>query len=622
MHFHIKRQALAIASCFLPFIVTAQTTAPISQLDNIVVTPSRQAQLQKDVVGDISVISSIELEKAGQNSLVDLLGKQPGVQVYSSGGPQGPAGVSLRGTEARHTLVLVDGLRINNSSIGGISWQALDPATIEQVEIIRGAASGLYGSDAIGGVINIITKKAGEDRPFAAWGNVGVGSYDTFKSSIGFSGAAAGFDYSLSSSMAESGGFNASNLDSGPFTYHPDTDGYSQHTLSASLGYRWRPGQHLGVTAYNGYMNGDFDAGTYSHPAFSITRQQAYTLTSTNEITDYWESTLRFGLTKGASDSRTGGNASTSSLLQRSYLWQNSFKINDNHQVSSIFERQEERPSSDAHYTVSTRNTNAVGAIYIGTFGPAHIQANLRNDNVSGYGNRATGGLALDYDLSDEWQVGMSGNTGFKAPTFTDMYAPYQWGFSGNPNLKPERSRNVEARLKYNTADTQIGLVIYQNKIKDLIDPYVCLNGDFNNCTTQNVASATIRGATITAVYQYENTTFRASADFMNAKDNTTGNQLARRARQVYNVGIDHRIGLLSLGAEYQFTGKRYSNADNSQETRMGGYSLMNLTAGYDFTKNVGVQVRWNNVLDKKYSSNYGYNMPRSNVFVNLAWRM
>lgn len=620
MHSHIKRQALAIASCFLPFIASAQTTAPVSQLENIVVTPSRQAQLQKDVVGDVSVISSAELQKAGQSSLVDIINKQPGVQVYTSGGPQSITGVSLRGANPLHTLVLVDGLRINNSSTGSVSWQALDPATIERVEIIRGAASSLYGSDAIGGVVNIITKKTGEDRPFAAWGNVGVGSYDTFKSSIGFSGAAAGFDYSLSTSMAESGGFNASNPDSGQFTYHPDTDGYSQRSLSASLGYRWSPGQHIGITAYNGYMNGDFDAGAFSHPAFSITREQAYTLTSTNEITDSWESVLRFGFTKGNSDSRTSGTAYTSSILNRSYLWQNNFKINDNHQISTILERQEERPGSDTTYSVSSRNTNAAGLIYTGTFGPAHLQANLRNDNISGYGNRPTGGLALNYDLSNEWQIGIAGNTGFRAPTFTDLYAPYQWGFSGNPNLKPERSRNIEAHLQYSTANTQIGLVVYQNKIKDLIDGYVC---DTNfECTSQNTSRATIRGATLTAAYQYENTTFRASADFMNPRDDTTGKQLVRRARQVYNLGVDHRIGLFTVGAEYQYTGKRYYDTDNTPEMRLGGHSLMNLTAGYDFTKNVGVQVRWNNVLDKTYSNNYGYNMPRSNVFVNLSWRM
>lgn len=620
MQFHLKRQVLAIATCFLPFAVTAQTTKPVSQLDNIVVTPSRTAQPLKNVVGDISVISSEELQKAGQSSLVEVLGKQPGVQFYTSGGPQTVTGVSLRGANPLQTLVLVDGLRINNTSTGSVSWQALDPATIERIEIIRGAASGLYGSDAIGGVVNIITKKGVVDQPFAAWGNVGIGSYDTFKSSVGFSGSANGWDYSISSSMAESGGFNASNPDSGPFTYNPDSDGYSQHALSASLGYRWRPGQHIGLTAYNGYMNGDFDAGAFGQNAMAITRQQAYALTSTNEITDAWESVLRFGFTKGASDSRTNGVASTSNILQRSYLWQNNFKINENHRVSTVFERQEERPDAGASYTVNTRNTNAAGLIYNGSIGPAHIQANLRNDNISGYGNRATGGLALDYDLSDEWQVGIAGNTGFRTPTLTDLYAPLKWGFVGNPNLKPERSRNIEARLQYTTGVTQLGLVVYQNKIQDLIDGYVC---DTNfKCTSQNTSRATIRGATLTAAYTYENTTFRASADFMNPRDDTTGKQLVRRARQVYNLGVDHRIGLLTVGAEYQFTGKRYYDADNTPQQRLGGHSLVNLTAGYDFTKNVGVQVRWNNALDKKYSNNYGYNMPGSNVFVNLSWRM
>ncbi|MBP6020722.1 MAG: TonB-dependent receptor [Burkholderiaceae bacterium] len=612
MQKHLKRHSLAILTCFLPFAAAAQSTPPVSQLDSVVVTASRTPQPLKDVVGDVSVISSEELQKAGQSSLVDVLSKQPGVRLTNSGGPQTLTSVFLRGANSNHTLVLIDGIRVNGAVSGGVQWPAIDPATIERVEILRGAASSLYGSDAIGGVINIITKKSGEDRPFAAWGNVGIGSYDTFKSSVGFSGAADDWDYSLASSMAESSGFNATNPDAG-FLYDPDTDGYSQHALSGSLGYRWRPGQHIRLTAYNGYIDGDYDSGPSMTPVHGISRQQAYTLTSTNEITDTWESVLRLGFSKESYDNRGSYGDSLSQTIQRSYLWQNNIQLAENHKVSALLERIEERLHSTNEFAEDQRNTNAVGLIYRGDFGPAHLQASARNDNISGYGNKKTGSLALDFDLTSNWQIGVAGSTGFKAPTFESLYTPDGWG-TPNPNLRPEQSRNIEASLKYHDDTTLAGITVYQNKIKDLIV--------YDFAGSYNEDKATIRGVTLTASQEYGNTTLRASADFMNPRNDTNGKQLARRARQVYNVGVDHRVGFWTLGAEYQFTGKRYDDSNNTESRKLGGHSLLNLTAGYELTKNVGVQVRWNNVLDKDYSNTYGYNTQGSNVFVNLSWRM
>src|SRR5690606_27962674 len=272
-------------------------------------------------IGDVTVINKADLQKEGQNSVAEILAKQPGIQFYSSGGPQTATGVFLRGTNPSQTLVLIDGVRINSMTTGTVNWNAIDPATIERIEVVRGAASSLYGSDAIGGVINIITRKSGEDRPLSAWTNSGYGSDDTFKSSAGISGAQDGWDYALSASMADSSGFNATNFQSG--SYNNDRDGYSQHTLSGSLGYRWSPGHHLGLTAYNGYMDGDFDMGMGTLPAHAITRQQAYTLTSTDDITDRWQSVLRFGFSKEYGDSRSFGSAYTYDSLQRSYSWQN-----------------------------------------------------------------------------------------------------------------------------------------------------------------------------------------------------------------------------------------------------------------------------------------------------------
>jgi vitamin B12 transporter len=617
MPFTPTRLALAVLACALPAVAAAQTTNSVSTLDKVVVTASRTPQLEKDVLGDVTVIGKEELQKAGQNSVAEILARQPGVQINNTGGPQTVTSVFLRGAPSQHTQVLVDGIRINSFTTGATNWNAIDPALIERIEIVRGAGSSLYGSGASGGVVNIITKKGGEDRPLAAWGNIGLGSHGTFKSSLGISGAQADWDYALSTSMADSSGFSSTNATSG--SYNRDRDSYEQHALSASLGYRWMPGHHIGVTAYNGYINGEYDDGPSDQPnTYSITRQQSYSVTSTDDITARWQSVLRFGYSKESNVGDGSWGSSSFGSQQRSYSWQNNVKFTDNQNLSLILERLEERPDGGSTYVVNRRDTNSAGLVYRGDFDRHHIQASVRNDNVTGYGNETTGGLSYGLDLDDKWRVGVAASTGFQAPSFSSLYYPADPYFQGNPNLKPETSRNIEASVKYTTDTTRLGLTAYQNQIKNMIvdvpDPSTF------TFIPKNVNRATIRGLTFTAEQDFGRTTLRAGADIMNPVDDETGNQLQQRAKRVFRLGADHRIHDLTVGAEYQYTSRRYDDAAN--KTSLGGYSLVNLTAAYDFNENVGVQVRWDNVFDRGYTHIYGYNTPGSTVFVNLSVRM
>lgn len=628
---------LAAVCCLFPLAATAQsasTDAAVPTLRDIVVTASRSPEPLADVVGDVTVIGPKQLAEARGDSIAEIIGRAPGVQFTSNGGPQTVTSLFMRGANSAHTLVLIDGMRINGSTSGGVNFPAIDPALVERIEILRGAASSLYGSDAIGGVINIITKKGEQDRPLSAWANVGYGTYETAKSNLGLSGAAQGWDYSFSASAAGSKGFDAQrprySNDVPNDMHYPDKDGYRSHAVSGTLGYRWAEGHHIGLSAYNGYTDGDFDASGYdpvtwnSYPldnVYSLYRQQAYALTSTDRITDQWESVLRFGWNKDSVESRDPVSTNYTASQHRTFSWQNNWQFLPQHRLSLVTERVEERVQSNTRYDQSDRDTNAVALIYKGRIDRLHTQASVRNDNYTGYGNQTTGSLGLDFDLTDAWQVGVAGNTGFHAPTFNDMYYPG----SVNLDLKPEKSRNIEAHLAYTGERTQARLTLFQNKVRDLIVWDNALS------KSNNLDSATIRGITLSGEHDFGNTTLRASADFLDPRNDDpapgTNSQLIRRARQIFHVGIEHRIQALKLGAEYQYTGNRYDNVYNSatfktEQTRLGGYSLVNLTAAYDFSKSLGVQVRWNNVLDKDYVLVDGYNTPGSNVFVNLSWRM
>ncbi|WP_066456778.1 TonB-dependent receptor domain-containing protein [Castellaniella caeni] len=644
MSIPFSRRTLAAAICLFPLAATAQSqnsadapsTTPVSRLSEIVVTPSRMAEPLSDVVGDVTVIGPEQLANAPGESLAQIIGQAPGVQFTTNGGPQTATGLYLRGASTNQSLILIDGMRINGSTSGGAAFPAIDPAMVERIEIVRGAASSLYGSDAIGGVINIITKKGEQDRPLSAWANVGYGTYETSKSSLGLSGASDGWDYSLSASANDSKGFDATRKrmanNSDNLGHYADKDGYRSHAVSGTLGYRWAEGHRIGLTAYNSQIRGDYDAGSSVPDAYAFYRQQAYGVTSTDRITDWWESDLKFGFTKDGYDDRTYNTLFNS--LKRQYSWINTVTpIQDQH-LSLLLERQEERVESSTQYDQAGRNTNAVGLIYKGKFDRLHTQASVRNDNYTDYGNQATGSLGLDFDLTNAWQVGIAGNTGFRAPTFNDMYTPftdYGYGdiFQGNPNLKPEKSKNIEAHVQYQTEATLVRATIYQNRIRNLISGYV-FDPALGYNTAKNTSRATIRGLTLTGEQRLGDTTLRASADFLDPRNDTPqaaqgyfpaeGSTLLRRARQVFHASVEHRIQALKLGAEYEYTGNRYDDAAN--QTRLGGFSLVNLTAAYDFSKSLGVQVRWNNVFDKDYVLVDGYNTPGSNVFVNLSWRM
>lgn len=618
----VSLHAVGLLACTVPLWAHAQssTVPPVTQFDDIVITASRSPQEAKNVLGDVTVIDRDELTSAGQSSLAEVLSRSPGVEFSQSGGPQTNTSLFIRGANSNQTLVLVDGIRINSSTTGLAFLETFDPALLDRVEILRGSASSLYGADAIGGVVNILTQPpVGGDRPLSLSASIGYGSHDTTRTRLGLSGASNGWDYSLAAGYGQSRGFNATRKSN--YSYNPDRDGYYQNSVLGSLGYTWAPGHRIGLTAYNAYLNGQYDNGqSYETGEYfndrATTRQQVYALSSTDDINGWWQSVARVGFSK---DNQTNRNADSSYYSGTSrfgsekytYTWQNNFQLTREQRLSLVLERLEERVTGSTSYSPNDRDTNSVGAVYHVDTGNHHVQVNARNDRITTYGSETTGGLAYGYDLTPAWRIGAAANTGFKAPTFSDLYYP---GYS-NPDLNPERSRNVEASLRYTTEDTKLGLVVYRNKVRNLITSSAA-----TNYLPYNVDRATLKGITVSGEQRFGATTLRASADFADPENDETGKQLARRARQVYRLGADHRFGPLQVGTEVLVSGKRYDDAAN--QNRMGGYTLVNLLASYDVDKNLQAQLRWNNVLDKSYRLVDGYRTDGSNVFVNLTWRM
>jgi vitamin B12 transporter len=596
-------RCVALAFCLVSGHAMAQTTVP-----PLFVTASRTEQPLTDLLADVTRIGPEEIARAGPGGLSALLQHQPGIEIVTNGGPGSTSGVFMRGANTAQTLVLIDGLRVSSSTSGTTPLEAIPLDQIDHIEILRGPASSLYGADAIGGVIQIFTRRGGD--AFEANGGGGYGTYATSNVYGGVSGNGAdgAWRYALQAGHRQSDGFNAIfNPDN--FSYNPDRDGYHDENVSGSLSYRFAPEQEISAQAFRSRLNAQFDSG----PGFddrTITTVESYSIASRNRLTAFWTSEISAADTSDDSNSETSFGSSRFNTHQRLYSWQNDLMPGYGH-LTVLAERREEWLDSDIAYEVTSRNTNSVAGIYRLREGPQSLQASLRRDDSSQFGARTTGTIAYGYEFSANLRATASYGTAFKTPTFNDLYYP---GFS-NPALQPETSRNAEVALRYSGDTLSLGLVAYRNRVSDLI-VFQC-DADFN-CAPQNVANATLEGVTLELAGRVGEFSVKGSIDLQDPTDDSNGFLLPRRARRHAALSLTQDAGAMRLGAEVVASSARFDDAANTR--RMGGYALLNMVAEYYFTNRWSLLARLDNILDKHYELAADFNTPGANVFVGVRW--
>ena len=585
----------------------AQIDAKTTSLDRVVVTATRSQQPLIDLIADVSYIGAEDITRAGAQSVAELLARVPGVEIASNGGPGSTTSVFLRGANRGHTLVLIDGLRVGSSSDGATALEAIPLEQIDHIEILRGPASSLYGADAIGGVIQIFTRKSHGALSVNASG--GYGTYGTGIATAGISGGDdSGWRFALQAGARRSEGFNAIGNPEN-FSYNPDRDGYRDESASGSLGYRFAPDQELSVQFFRSRQNAQFDAGM-GFDDRTITTITTYSIASRNRLASFWTSRLEAGEGDDDSVSQTGFGPARFKTRQRQYAWQNDFALPQG-ALSMALERREERLNSDAGFAVTSRDTNAVVGVWQWRGGAQALQANLRRDDSSQFGARTTGALAYGYDVGSGFRASASYGTAFKAPTFNDLYFP---GFS-NPDLRPETARNAEAALRFTRGSLAGGIVAYRSRVRDLI-VFQC-DASFN-CAPQNVANATLEGVTLELEARSGDASIRASADVQRPEDDATGNLLPRRARRHASLALANMWNALRVGAELVASSARFDDAANTR--RMGGYALVNFTADYALAPGWTLFARLDNVLDKHYELVADYNTAGASVFAGVRY--
>jgi vitamin B12 transporter len=609
-------RALLAACAFGAASSVAAQPAPAASattLDPVFVTAARMPQPITHVLADVTVISQDEILRSGVQSLTELLQRQPGVEVTQSGGPGSTSGAFIRGANTGQTLVLIDGLRAGSSSSGTTSLEAIPLDQIDHIEILRGPASSLYGADAIGGVVQVFTKRT-EGSTFTPNLSAGYGTYNTGAVSAGFAGTTGSLRYSLQAGGRTSDGFNAiANPDN--FGYNPDRDGFNTQNLSANLGWTWANGQELSAQYFGNRLNSQFDGGFPYFDDRTITTVQAWSVNSRNRINDVWTSLLTAGEGSDNSVSETSFGNSPFRTTQRQYFWQNDLTLPLG-VLGVILERREERLSTDAAFATTQRNTNSATGVYQLRYDAFALQANLRRDDSSQYGGQTTGGIAVSYTLSPAWRFTAGANTGFKAPSFNDLYYP---GFS-NPDLVPETSTNVEVGAYWTGSTDELRwearAIGYHNQMRELI-VFEC-DASFN-CAPQNVDRATLEGATLGLNVFWRDTRVVASIDLQNPTNDATGNLLPRRAREHGAVKVLQQAGPVQLGVEFIASSLRYDDA--ADQIKMGGYGIVNLTLEWPFAKGFTMLVRGDNVFNKNYQLAADFSTGGATVFAGVRWQ-
>ncbi len=607
--------SLAVASCFISAPTFAGTdNSSDNAVADVLITATRQVQAAKDVLADNVVINAEQIMKSGATSIVDLLQQQRGIEISRTGGAGSVSSIFIRGAANAQSVVFVDGVRIGSSTLGGATWSSIPLSQIERIEIVYGPLSSLYGADAMGGVIQLFTKKSGPNARTSL--SFGVGSEGLRKWEAGvFGSSKEDFQYGLNAARESSDGFSASKPGAGTYTYNPDRDGYTQKSFNGNLSWKIATDVNVGVNFVQSTLDVDFDAGLGYRDRGQQKFDNVVSFIRT-KLANNWNSSLQFARTNDRVFSDASYGKSQADTKQSGWTWQNDVSLGKD-VLQFVVEDRKEDVRTDTKGLGGKRDTRSFAVAYVLKSDAHQASFSARQDDSSQYGKHNTGSFAYGYHLSDVLRVNASYGTSFRAPTFNELYYP-GYGVASN---KPEVGKNAEIGLYYDDAVTQISAVYYDNKITDLLvntSPCPVEKATHLYGCAFNVNKARLSGFTVGASTKVAQFNLRATVDIQDPKDETTGKRLARRAKQHASFGIDYRMSDLSLGLETVLSNERFDDAAN--KTRLAGYGIVNLVATYQVAENWSILGRWNNIANKDYELAKNYRTPGSNFYLGLNY--
>ena len=586
--------AAACASFVIPSF--AQTTP---ELKPVVVTANRVETRTDELVSEVVVISREQIQRSAAQTLPELLARQAGVQFTANGGAGTNSSVFIRGAESRHTLLLVDGVRYGSATTGAPSWDGIPLEMIERIEVLKGPASALYGSEAVGGVVQIFTKQG--KKGFSPSASLTLGSRSYAQAAANLSGGTDDVTYQLGIQHTKDGGFSATNSKVPFGNFNADVDNFRQSALNASLKYKLNAQWALDAKLLRSSGLTRFDSGATVDPRNDIDTA-LYALGVQGLITPIWTTRLNYASSKDSSvQLNAPGKFATT---QKQLTWGNEVKTPVG-LLNLGFEQLKQDVDSTTAYTVASRTVNSLYGGINGSAGAHSWQANARQDRNSQFGNSSTYFAGYGFALSSAWRLNASQGTSFVAPSFNQLYFPS----FGNPLLQPEKGRNTDLGITFSQAGHSVKLIRFDNRIRGFIT---------SATLAANIPRARIDGWTLGYEGQLQAWRLNASFDSLDPRNELTGKILPRRSKQQTQLGAAYDAGTWSAGADLLKVGDRFDNATNT--TPLPGYTTLDLHASYKLTKDWALSGKINNLTDRQYETAFGYNQPGRGVFVSLRY--
>lgn len=621
----IKRHTLLTVLSVTAFSGWAQDNASTTSMDKssdtLVVTANRFPQPVSSVLAPASVVTRNDIDRWQSKNLDDVMRRLPGVDIARNGGLGQKSSLFIRGTNSSHVLILIDGIRLNQAGVSGSSDLSQIPISlVQRIEYIRGPRSAVYGSDAIGGVVNIITTREKNGTTLSAgMGSNGYQEYDgSTQQQLGDSTVAT-----LAGNYTYTKGYDVVAYGSTGLESQQDRDGFMSKSLYGAVDHQFS-NEFSGFVRGYGYDNRtDYD-GYYSSPTSPLVdTRQLYSQT--------WDTGLRYQDGIYATqligsyshskdynyDPRQGRYADSARLddsEQYNLQWGNTFQVAHG-TVSAGADWQEQKIQPDTA-SVSTETTQRNTGLYLTgqqLFGPVTLEGAVRGDENSEFGWHGTWQTSAAWEFVEGYRFVASYGTAFKAPNMNQLYSD----FYGNDDLKPEESKQWEGGFEGLTGPVTWRISGYRNDISNLID------SDPVTYRFYNIGDATIKGVEATASFETGPLTHQIGYDYVDPRNSKTNEVLLRRAKQQVKYELDWQLYDFDWAVTYQYLGERFDNDYSTypeQRVKLGGVSLWDLAVSYPVTSHLTVRGRIANLFDKDYETAYGYVTPGREYYLTGSY--
>jgi len=596
--------------------LASQTLATAEEMEPIVVTATRTAQTIDQALSTVSVISRHEIERSGAQSIDELLRTTTGIHISNNGGYGKSTGFYIRGTESDHVLVLIDGVRAASATLGTYAWSFLSLNQIEKIEIVRGGRSSLYGSDAIGGVIQIFTRKGRENRI-----TVESGSYDTYQTTVSTGGTHQEWSWGMSAGYFETGGVPVLESDQDSHGYNNrnftiNTQGMldSGTSIDASLTYASGTNQLAASTG-----NGEF---------------QNYVLSTAidHDFSEQWNNKLTLGLTQDQLQSFSPTMPSTITTKRESISWQHNFQLNEMLLTSGIDYWRDDVSKDDSGTIYQAIDNSGFYLESQQSISDFDLTIGARHDWHDNFSEKSTWNISAGRDINPVSRIVASMGSSFKAPTVNDLYWPNSTSTysgityitEGNSSVTSEHSKSAEISIRNRISPTtDLDINFYHTTTEDLIDWQSTLTG-VNEYTYQptNVSNVTIKGIEIELSGMVDEWQLQGALSLMSAKDDDTQRQLDRRPKRTFSLQGNRSFKGGELSADALWVDERN---DRTAAVQLGSYLVTNLSYQYPVDNQLLLKSRIENLLDREYviaqSPSGKYNTLGRTVSMGLEYR-